>query len=309
MTTDSRQRTENEFAKGFRSGYVSIIGRPNVGKSTLLNSILGEKVSIVTSSPQTTRKRILGISTTGNSQVIFIDTPGIHKPHHKLGEFMVKEAREALKDVDIILFMVEPRSPGYGDTLIIELLKESVKGCPVLLLVNKIDLVKKPELLPIIDEYSRLYPFDSIFPISALNADDVKLLIDDLTRKLPYGPKYYPDDILTDQYERFVVSEIIREKVMEATEKEVPHSVAVEIVQWTDRDDGMLLMDANIYVEREGQKGIIIGKGGGRLKAIGSAARNDIEKMLGRKVFMKLWVKVKGDWRSDKRVLKDLGFQ
>ena len=296
-----------DTAKDFRSGYVAIIGRPNVGKSTLLNGVLGEKVSIVTSRPQTTRRRIIGIRTTGQSQIIFIDTPGFHRPQNKLGEFMVKEARESLKDADIILFLVEPRSPGHGDTFIIERLKEQGKVCPVLLLINKIDLVKKSELLPIIDEYHLCYPFDVIFPLSALNAEDVKLLLKDVEERLPHGPKYYPDDIVTDQYERFVVGEMIREKVMEVTEEEVPHSVAVEIVQWTEREDGMILLSANIYVEREGQKGILIGKGGERLKVIGSAARADIEKFLGRKVFMELWVKVKEGWRSDTRVLKDLG--
>ncbi|HWR57587.1 MAG TPA: GTPase Era, partial [Thermodesulfovibrionales bacterium] len=285
---------------GFRSGYVSIVGRPNVGKSTLLNSILGEKISIVTSRPQTTRKRILGIRTTGNSQVVFIDTPGIHKPLHLLGEIMVREAKEALKDANIILLMVEPRTPGSGDKFIIGLLKET-EGCPVFLLVNKIDTIKKPELLPVIDEYNSLYPFETILPISALSDDDVQMLMDEIEKKLPNGPKYYPEDILTDQYERALVSEIIREKVMELTEEEVPHSSAVEVVEWAEREDGLLLLSANIYTEREGQKGIIIGAGGKKLKAIGSAARVDIEKFLGRKVFMKLWVKVKEDWRRDKK--------
>jgi len=280
-----------------------------VGKSTLLNSILGEKISIVTPRPQTTRKKIIGIKTTQDSQIVFIDTPGIHKPRHTLGEFMVREAKEALKDVDLVLLMVEPRQPGIADRLIIDLLRETAKRCPVMLLINKVDLVKKAELLPVIEEYQKLFPFEEIFPVSALNADDMELLLDGITERLPAGPKYYPDDILTDQYERFVVSEIIREKAMTATEEEVPHSVAVEIIQWTEREDGLLFLDANIYVEREGQKGIIIGKGGKKLKEIGSSARADIEKFLDRKVFMKLWVKVKEDWRSDKRALKDLGFQ
>lgn len=280
-----------------------------MGKSTLLNSILGEKISIVTPRPQTTRKKIIGIKTTQDSQIVFIDTPGIHKPRHTLGEFMVREAKEALKDVDLVLLMVEPRQPGIADRLIIDLLRETAKRCPVMLLINKVDLVKKAELLPVIEEYQKLFPFEEIFPVSALNADDMELLLDGITERLPAGPKYYPDDILTDQYERFVVSEIIREKAMTATEEEVPHSVAVEIIQWTEREDGLLFLDANIYVEREGQKGIIIGKGGKKLKEIGSSARADIEKFLDRKVFMKLWVKVKEDWRSDKRALKDLGFQ
>jgi len=298
---------DGSAGKDFRSGYVAIIGRPNVGKSTLLNSVLGEKVSIVTSRPQTTRRRVIGIRTTEQSQIIFVDTPGFHKPQHKLGEFMVNEARESLKDADIILFMVEPRSPGYGDTWIMERLKELGTMCPVLLLINKIDLVKKSELLPIMDEYRRSYPFDAIFPLSALNAEDVKGLLKDVEERLPFGPQYYPDDVVTDQYERFVVGEMIREKVMEVTEEEVPHSIAVEIVQWIEREDGMLFLSANIYVEREGQKGIIIGKGGERLKAVGSAARADIEKFLAKKVFMKLWVKVKEGWRSDTRMLKELG--
>jgi len=294
-------------ARDFRSGYVAIIGRPNVGKSTLLNSILGEKVSIVTSRPQTTRRRITGIRTTGRSQIIFVDTPGFHKPQHKLGEFMVSEAKESLKDADIILFMVEPKSPGYGDTFIMERLKELGRTCPVVLLINKIDIVKKAELLPVIDEYRRCYPFDTIFPLSALSDGDVKLLVKGIEEKLPFGPKYYPDDVVTDRYERFVVSEMIREKIMEATEEEVPHSVAVEITQWAEREDGMLFLSANIYIEREGQKGIIIGRSGERLKAIGSAARADIEKFLAKKVFMKLWVKVREGWRSDTRMLKELG--
>jgi GTP-binding protein Era len=293
---------------GFRSGFVAIVGRPNVGKSTFLNSALGEKVSIVTSRPQTTRKKILGIRTTERSQIVFMDTPGIHKPIHLLGELMVREAKEALKDANVILLMVEPRSPGRSDKLIIDLLKQT-KGCPVLLLINKIDLVKKPALLPVINEYSVLYPFESIFPVSALNANDVNMLMDEIEGRLPLGPMYYPEDIITDQYERSLVAETIREKVMEQTEEEVPHSVAVEIVEWKEREDGLLLLSANIYVEREGQKGIIIGAGGSRLKAIGSGARADIENLLGRKVFMKLWVKVKEDWRRDKRVLKELGFQ
>ncbi|MCL5024662.1 MAG: GTPase Era [Nitrospirae bacterium] len=295
--------------RDFRSGYVAIIGRPNVGKSTLLNTVLGEKVSIVTPRPQTTRKRITGIRTTATSQIVFIDTPGIHAPHHTLGEFMVKEAKEALKDVDLVLLMVEPRKPGSEEKRIINLLKGEGKGAPVLLLINKIDLVKKAELLPLMDTYQRLYPFEAILPLSAPNADDAGLLLSEVEKRLPFGPKYYPDETLTDQYERFLVSEMIREKVMIATEEEVPHSVAVEIVRWHEREDGMLLLDVNIYVEREGQKGIIIGKGGGRLKEIGSAARSDIEAFLERKVFLKLWVKVREGWRSDARILRELGFE
>lgn len=294
---------------GFRSGYIAIIGRPNVGKSTLLNSIIGEKVSIVTPKPQTTRKRVLGIKTTGTCQAVFIDTPGIHKPLHKLGEFMAREALEALAEADLILFMVEPEPPGPGDLFIIETLRESGIRGPVFLLINKIDLVKKPELLPLIDRYSELYPFESIIPFSALDARDVSALFRSVEEHLPEGPKYYPDDILTDQYERSIVEEIIREKVMETTKDEVPHAVAVEVVQWTERPDGLVSISANIFVEREGQKGIIIGKGGARLKAVGAAARVEVERLLNRRVFMELWVKVKKDWRSDDRMLRELGLR
>lgn len=294
---------------GFRSGYVSIIGRPNAGKSTLLNSIIGEKISIVTPKPQTTRKKITGIRNTEDSQIIFIDTPGIHKPRHKLGEFMEKEAMKALEHVDIILFMAEPQKPGYGDKCIIDIFTKMRRKAVVFLLINKVDTIKKQEILPVIDEYSRLYEFDEILPVSALNPEDIRLVTGKIVERLPVGPKYYPDDIITDQYERVVVSEIVREKIMEATEDEVPHSVAVEVLKWTERKSGVLALAFNIYVEKESQKGIIIGKKGERLKAIGAASRADIELFLERKVFMELWVKVMKDWRSDERALTELGFK
>lgn len=297
------------IGNGFRSGYVSITGRPNVGKSTLLNSIIGEKVSIVTPRPQTTQRKIIGVRTTPVSQIIFIDAPGIHRPRHKLGEFMSREAKEALEDVDIILFMVEPQMPGHGDKFIIDLFSRLMKKSPVFLLINKIDTVKKTAILPVIEEYSKLYQFDTIFPLSALNPDDVQHLTEKISERLPFGPKYYPDDIITDQYERFVVSEIVRGKIMEATEDEVPYSVAVDIVKWTERKDGLLLLSADIYVEKDSQKGIIIGAKGDRLKLIGTSARGDIERFLGRKVFVELWVRVRKDWRRDERFLKELGFK
>lgn len=295
--------------EGFRSGYVSIIGRPNAGKSTILNSIIGEKISIVTAKPQTTRKKLTGIKTTEDSQIIFIDTPGIHKPRHKLGEFMEKEAMKALEHVDIILFMVEPQKPGYGDKCIIDLFNNMAKKTVVFLLINKIDTIKKQEVLPVIDEYSKLYEFEEILPVSALNPEDVQLITGKLVERLPVGPRYYPDDVITDQYERVVVAEIVREKIMEATEDEVPHSVAVEVLKWTERKSGLLALAFNIYVEKDSQKGIIIGKKGERLKAIGAASRTDIELFLGRKIFMELWVKVMKDWRSDARALTELGFK
>jgi GTP-binding protein Era len=291
----------------FRSGYVSLTGRPNVGKSTLLNTILGEKVAIVTPKPQTTRNRIVGVKTLPDAQIVLVDTPGIHKPQHKLGELIVKEAQNAVQDVDLILFMVEPEPPGAGDKFIIEMFRDIKK--PVFLLINKVDNVKKPEVLPIIDAYRRLYPFNEIIPISALTGDGLDILLTDVVKYLPEGPKYYPDELVTDQLERFIVAEIIREKIMQQTEEEVPHSVATEVLQWNEREGGIIFITANIYVERKGQKGIIIGKEGGRLKAIGTSARIEIEKLLGTKVFLELWVKVKKDWRSNNRMLSELGFK
>ena len=293
--------------KDFRSGYVSIIGRPNVGKSTLLNSILSEKVAIVTKKPQTTRNKIIGIKTLPEAQIIFIDTPGIHRPRHKLGEAMVRTAMEALKEVDIILLMVEPREPRGGDRAIIDMLRK-VRS-PVILLINKIDTVRKPEVLPLIEHFKELYYFKEIIPISALTQDGIDLLIERICDYLPLGPMYYPGDLITDQLERFMVSEIIREKIMNMTEEEIPHSVAVEVAEWKEREDGLISVSSNIYVEREGQKGIIIGKKGTMLKSIGSAARVDMEKLLNTKVFLELWVKVKKDWRDDKRLLHELGYR
>ena len=291
----------------FRSGYVSIIGQPNVGKSTLLNSILGEKVAIVTAKPQTTRNRILGIKNLPDAQVIFIDTPGIHRPKHKLGETMVKTAVGALQEVDLILLMVEPHEPDRNDMNIIALLQNV--NSPVILLINKIDTLKKQELLPIIDRFRELFSFRGIIPISAMKQDGISMLVQKICDNLPPGPHYFPDDLITDQAERFMVSEIIREKIMEMTEEELPYSVALEIITWTEREDGLISISCNIFVEREGQKAIIIGKRGAMLKAIGSAARIDIEKLLNTRVFLALWVKVKKNWRDDDRLLRELGYR
>jgi GTP-binding protein Era len=291
----------------FRSGYVSLTGRPNVGKSTLLNTILGEKIAIVSPKPQTTRNRIMGVKTLPDAQIIFLDTPGIHKPKHRLGEIMVGEAKESVKAVDIILFLVEPEAPGAGDRFILEMLKGLDKT--VFLVINKLDTVKKPRVLPVIEAYGKLFPFREIVPLSAETGDGVDLLLETVVHYLPEGPKYYPDDVFTDRVERFMAGEIIREKIMLDTGDEIPYSVATEILSWKEREDGVLLVQANIYVEREGQKGIIIGKGGERLKKIGTAARLEMEGLLGNKVFLELWVKVKKDWRGDERFLKELGFQ
>lgn len=291
----------------FRSGYVSLTGRPNVGKSTLLNAILGEKVSIVTPKPQTTRNRLIGIKTLPDAQIIFVDTPGIHKPKHKLGEIIVREARGAAAEVDLIVFMAEPDLPGPGDKFIIKMLHDL--GKPAFLVINKIDTKKKLQVLPVIEAYSSLYPFREIIPVSALKGDGLDLLLNNVVHYLPEGPKYYPDDIVTDQIERFMVAEVVREKVMQQTEEEIPHSTATEVLQWSERKDGVIFITVNIYVERKGQKGIIIGKEGARLKAIGTAARIEIEQLLGTKVFLELWVKVRKDWRSNNLMLSELGFK
>jgi GTP-binding protein Era len=291
----------------FRSGYAAIVGRPNVGKSTLLNTILGEKVSIVTPMPQTTRNRITGIRTQPDSQIIFLDTPGIHKPRQMLGEAMNRLAYASLEEVDLVLFMVEPEAPGNGDMFILEKIKEITK--PVFLVINKADTKKKIELLPVIEAYSNLCSFAEVIPVSALRNEGINILIATILKYLPEGPQLYPGDIVTDQMERFMAAEIIREKIMENTREEVPHSAAVEIEEWTEREEGLVFIRANIYIEREGQKGIIIGKNGSRLKSIGTRARQDIEGLLGTKVFLELWVKIKKDWRGDERALKELGFR
>ena len=291
----------------FRCGYVSLIGRPNVGKSTLLNAVMGEKVAIVSPKPQTTRNRIVGIKNMPGAQVVFLDTPGIHKPRHKLGERMVRQASDTFHDVDVVLFLAEPAEPTAGDKAILESLAGLAK--PVFLIINKVDTIKKPELLPVIDAYAHLHPFREIIPISALEGDGIDRLLEVLLPYLPEGPQLYPDDILTDQVERFMAAEAIREKIMQQTDDELPYSVAVEVLTWKEKKDGLVAIQANIYVERDSQKGIIIGKHGARLKEIGTAARVDIERLLGARVFLELWVKVRKDWRNDDRALKDLGFE
>jgi GTP-binding protein Era len=289
----------------FKFGYAALIGKPNVGKSTLLNTILGEKISIVTEKPQTTRNKIIGIKTLPNAQIVFVDTPGIHKPRHKLGEFMVKQSYEAIDIVDIIILMVEPKNPKEADLSIIEILKK-VK-IPVILAINKIDTVTKKSLLPLIALYKDIFPFKEIIPISALKCDGVEKLIDRIIFYLPQGNKFYPEDMITDQAERFIVAEFIREKIMKYTEDEIPYSVAVDIERW-EESDRILTIGANIYVEREGQKIIIIGKKGDRLKKIATEARLDIEKVLGIKVFLEVWVKVRKKWRQRDILLKSLGY-
>ena len=288
----------------FRSGFISIIGRPNVGKSTLLNCLLEQKIAIISNKPQTTRNRILGIVNRPGSQMVFIDTPGIHKPQHRMNEFMVNTALRTYDEVDLILFLVEAtQPPGAGDQFIIDTLSK-VKT-PVVLLINKIDLVSKDALLPLIQELSTRYRFAEIVPVSALRGD-LGELVDISERRMPDGPHYFPDDQITDQPERFIVAELIREKVFMHTKEEIPYSTAVIIEEMKEEPD-ITRIQAVIYVERDSQKGIVIGKRGEMLKKIGTLARQEAEKLLGTKIFLQLWVKVKKAWREDERMLRNIG--
>lgn len=293
----------------FRSGFVSIIGRPNVGKSTLLNTIIGEKITIVSDKPQTTRNKILGVKNLPGVQIVFMDTPGIHKPKHKLNEYMVKAALSTFNEVDILLFMIEAGTPaGPGDRHIVEMLTGITK--PVFLLINKIDRLPKNTVLPQIEEYRHLYPFKEIFPVSALCGDNINRLLDSIIQDLPEGPQYFPEDIATDQPMRFIASEIIREKIFQLTYQEIPYSIAVGIEDFKEMEDrNLAVIRGIIFVERDSQKGIIIGKGGAMLKKVGQLAREEIEAIMGIKVFLELWVKVKEKWQSDDQVLKMLGYK
>ncbi|MDF2925483.1 MAG: era [Paenibacillaceae bacterium] len=296
------------MAKGFKSGFVSIIGRPNVGKSTLLNRVIGQKVAIMSDKPQTTRNKIHGVYTTDKSQIVFLDTPGIHKPQSKLGNYMMKVAESTLNEVDAILFLVDvSEGIGGGDRYIIERLK-TVKT-PVILVLNKIDTVKPDDLLPIIVQYKDLYNFAEIVPVSAKQGNNVNVLLEQTEKYLNEGPMYYPADQVTDHPEQFVCAELVREKILQLTREEIPHSIAVTIEQMKVEENGVVHISAVIFVERDSQKGIVIGKNGALLKEIGRLARMDIERLLGSKCFLELWVKVKKDWRNQDRVLKDLGFR
>lgn len=292
----------------FKSGFVALIGRPNVGKSTLLNELVGQKVAIMSDKPQTTRNKIQGVYTSEDAQIIFIDTPGIHKPKHRLGQFMTQLAERTLKEVDLILFMVDAEAGlGRGDQFIMERLKTA--RTPVFLIVNKIDLMHPDQLLPVIDAYRKEMEFAEVVPISARLGNNVNTMLEQIKNYLEEGPKYYPDDQVTDHPERFIISELIREKILQLTEEEVPHSVAVVIEQIEPPKNGEKMeIQAAIVVERDSQKGIIIGKGGKMLKEIGTRARRDIEGLLGSKVYLELWVKVQKNWRDKAFYLKDFGF-
>jgi len=291
----------------FKSGFISIIGRPNVGKSTFLNRVIGEKIAIMSDKAQTTRNTIQGVLTNDDAQIVFIDTPGIHKPKHKLGDFMVKIATNTLNEVDAILFMIDAvEGYGRGDQYIIDRLQEIDK--PVYLIINKIDQVHPDELLEIIVQYKDKYDFTEIVPISALEGNNVDRLISVLKEQLTEGPKYYPDDQITDHPERFIISELIREKALQLTKEEVPHSIAVVVDKIEQEPNEKVQVHASIIIERNSQKGIIIGKQGSMLKRIGSMARRDIEKLLGTKIYLNLWVKVQKDWRNRDRYLHEYGY-
>ena len=296
------------MTKPFKSGFVAIVGRPNVGKSTFMNYVLGQKIAIMSDKAQTTRNKIQGVYTKDDAQIVFLDTPGIHKPKHELGEFMVKSAYSALKEVDAVLFMVnvsEKRGP--GDDFIIEKLK-GIKT-PIFLVLNKIDLVTPEVLLERVESYKDALDFAGVFPISVLQGNNVNELMEGLINALPEGPQYYPADQITDHPEYFVVSELIREKILQLTQEEIPHSVAVTVDKMQKDEFDKVHVYANIVVERKSQKGIIIGKGGRLLKEIGTRARRDIQQLLGNKVYLELWVKVEKDWRKRKSNLQEYGYR
>jgi GTP-binding protein Era len=292
----------------FKSGFIAVVGRTNVGKSTLLNALIGQKVSIVSDKPQTTRNNIRLIRTTETSQMVFIDTPGFHKPKNKLGNFMVDSAGSAVKDVDLILFLVEEDDRiGKGDQMILDRLAHV--NIPIILVINKIDKIPREALLKKIALYQPYDFINELIPISAKTGESIDVLIDVMESYLPIGPMFFPEDMVTDRAERFLVQEIVREKLLQSLQQEVPHGIAVEAMQMKEREDGSLMdIDVNIYCERKSHKGIVIGKNGEMLKKIGIRARRDIEAMLGTKVNLKLWVKVRSDWRDSGFDLKDLGY-
>ena len=294
--------------KGFKSGFVAVVGRPNVGKSTLINALIDDKIVIVSDKAQTTRNRIVCVYTDEKKQIVFMDTPGIHKPKHKLGEFMVDQAVDSLREIEAVLFVVaanEKRGP--GDNFVIEQLRKV--NVPVFLIVNKIDIMEKQDLLEAIVSYENSYPFEAVVPISAKERDNIEEVVNLLEKHLPEGPKYFPDDMITDQPERLIISDIVREKILLQTHDEIPHAIAVDVDEMKTRDDGTTYVRATIYVERDSQKGIIIGKQGAMLKTIGRQARGDVERLLATKVFLDLWVKVKKDWRNKSGMLSELGYR
>ncbi len=292
--------------KKFKSGFAAIVGMPNVGKSTLLNVIAGQKIAIISDKPQTTRNRILAIYTDDELQLAFVDTPGIHKPHNRLGQFMVNVANESMQDMDVIIFMVDALKKIDGIER--EIAKSIQKtGIPCILVINKVDLVKKEDLLPLIADYSNLHEFADIIPMSAKENDGVDILLSTIAEYIPEGPKLFYDDMVTDQPEKQIAAEIIREKLLWLLDKEVPHGIAIEIERMKEKEK-ITEIHAVIYCEKASHKGIIIGKNGEMLKRIGSMARADIEKMLDKKVYLELWVRVKSDWRNNNYLIRNFGF-
>ena len=294
--------------ENFKSGFVAIIGRPNVGKSTLMNQLIGQKIAITSKKPQTTRNKIQTVYTCEDGQIIFLDTPGIHKAKNKLGEYMVNVAEQTLKDVDVILWLVEPTTYiGAGEKHIAEQLQKT--SLPVILVINKVDTVKKEDILQVIDNYRKLYDFAEIIPASALRGQNTKDIVNSLFKYMPYGPMFYDEDTVTDQPQRQIVAEIIREKALHALDEEIPHGIAVTIEKMRERKGQHIVdIEATIICERDSHKGIIIGKQGSMLKKIGSNARFEIEKMLEEKVNLKIWVKVKKDWRDSDTLMKNFGY-
>ena len=290
-----------------KSGFAAVIGRPNVGKSTLINALIGQKIAIMSDKPQTTRSRILCILTEEDAQVIFLDTPGVHKPKHKLGDYMAKATEGALHGVDVVVFVVDvTEKMGAGEQYILKQLANV--RVPVLLAVNKVDCIPREQSLPIIESYAKVYDFAGIVPISAREGENLDGLLAEIKKHLPEGPQYYPADMVTDQPERLIVAELVREKVLALTRDEIPHAVAVDIEEMTTRQKGDVYIRAVIYVERESQKGIVIGAKGALLRTIGAQARADVETLLGAKVYLDLWVKTRKDWRNRATALREFGF-
>jgi GTPase len=293
---------------GFKSGFIALIGRPNVGKSTLLNAMVGEKVAIVSAKPQTTRSRITGIKTTDEAQLIFVDTPGLTRPRSALNRHMIQVVREAYQGVDVIALVTDATGPDQiaQDEFILQQLKE-VKT-PAFLVINKIDLIDNRQVLPLIETYQKSFPFAEYVPVSALKGVNLDELMRTIVTYLPEGPRYFPSDQLTDQPEKFLIAELVREQIFTQTAQEVPYQTAVLVEQLEESESGVLRVDATIYVERESQKGIIIGKQGSRLKQIGQAARQEIERLLNTRVYLALWVKVRKDWSENEQLIRDLGY-
>ncbi len=291
-----------------KSGMVAIVGRPNVGKSTLINALAGEKVAIVSNKPQTTRNRICGVVNRDDTQFVFMDTPGLHKPKSQLGEFMVRVVRESVADVDAALMLVAPvaKLGAPEEALLARLAQAKI---PVVLVINKIDTVAPEAIFPVIELYHSRFPFQAIIPVSAKTGDGVPLILDELSPLIPEGPQLFPEDMVSDQPERQMIAEIIREKMLRLLDREVPHGVAVEITQFSERDNGIIDVGATIFCEKESHKGIIIGKRGAMLKKIGASAREEIERFMGTRVYLETWVKVKENWRDNNAMIRNFGYE